>query len=402
MLTGLHLISAGRRLLGFVVALGFGSLPLSACQICIPIPTKSAADYLIEADAVALAREDPDKPFSLRAEEVLKGELLDRKIDLFLDSQTRRLLTFRPKCQVICVRRDQGPEPGWRRIGTTSAVIAPLVREILARAPEWETEPQQRLVFFAPLLGHEDPLIQTLAHLEIGSAPYAKIKALGEILPPEEIRTFLRNFRMIEWHALYILLLGQSDDPRDHARIEEAMQSAAKFSITTQLAAWATASIETKQEEALEFIETRYFQNPGRRPDELRALVMALSVHGTNGHVHLRDEIIGTYRSLLVHHPAMAPLVVTDLTVWKRWDLAETVARLLAARSADLDPTATLQLRAYLRQADQADAMKAGQESATTGKTNSTALVIVLLGLVILAPALPLLARLRGGPKQAL
>ena len=73
--------------------IGWCVLPLAlACQICFPIPRNSAADHLIAADRVVLARENPEKPFSLKAVEVLKGDGDGPEIDLFLDSSTRRSL----------------------------------------------------------------------------------------------------------------------------------------------------------------------------------------------------------------------------------------------------------------------------------------------------------------------
>ncbi len=34
-----------------------------ACTICVPYPTRTVADHLIESRAAALARENPDMPF---------------------------------------------------------------------------------------------------------------------------------------------------------------------------------------------------------------------------------------------------------------------------------------------------------------------------------------------------
>ena len=51
-----------------------------------------------------------------------------------------------------------------------------------------------------------DSQIRTLAHLEVARAPYDTIRELRNVIPPQEIRSFLADFRYIEWHALYILL----------------------------------------------------------------------------------------------------------------------------------------------------------------------------------------------------
>ena len=37
--------------------------PAHACLVCIPMPERTLADHVVEAAAVALARNDPDDPF---------------------------------------------------------------------------------------------------------------------------------------------------------------------------------------------------------------------------------------------------------------------------------------------------------------------------------------------------
>lgn len=330
--------------------------PLSACQICVPIPTKSAADFLIGADVVVLARENPDKPFSLRAEEVLKGTLADPSIDLFLDSASRRILAANPDRLVVCVHGATEEEPGeWRRIGMTTAAFGSLVREIVARAADWQREPAQRVAFFSSLLGHDDDQVRTLAHLEVGKAPYDEIRRLGRegVLSRDAILAFLDDFRMTEWHALYILMLAQTGDPRDHERIRESVRSAQRFGITSQIAAWATAWIEIDGESALEALAGWYLRNPDRKPEEVRAVLAALSVHGTDGHVDLRERIGEAYRELLAIHPAMAPSILGDLTTWERRDFVEPLAAILASPPPELDALDVMRLRAYARQAVQ-------------------------------------------------
>lgn len=229
--------------------------------------------------------------------------------------------------------------------------LGPIVRDILKASAIWKKEPKRRIAFFAKRLGHGNSQVSTLAHLEIARAPYSEIRKCSEILRREEIRRFLNNFRYVEWHPLYILLLARTGDPVDHQLIIDSFESAARFSSTLRLAAWATALIEIQEEEAILEIEKRYFRNTTRKPEELKAVLQALSVHGTNGHTHLRDSIVASYKVLLKHHPSMAPQVVRDLTAWKRTEFADEIAAYLAARPRNLDFQTTLRLRAYVRKA---------------------------------------------------
>ena len=341
-----------RLLLLLAASVFVGLCPaIEACQICIPFPKKSAADYLIEADVVVLAREDPERAFHFRAVAVLKGDPGAEKIDLFLDSSSRRTLAVFPRQSVVLVRNSDEGKADWRRIGMADAEFGPLVHEILRSAPSWAGSPNLRVEFFGKLLGHENAQINSLAHLEIARAPYSEIKAQKDVLSRDKIHVFLKNFRYMEWHALYILLLAQSEDARDREFISDSFRSVARFGTSTRLAAWATAFIELEGEKAIDYIESEYFRKNERSPAELREVMMALSVHGTCGHTYLRDRIVASYEILLSKFPSMTPDVAKDLIAWKRTELADEVASYVAAHQFRLDLPTTLELMAYGRKA---------------------------------------------------
>ncbi|MGI9241557.1 MAG: hypothetical protein ACR2RV_12205 [Verrucomicrobiales bacterium] len=323
----------------------------SACQICVPFPQKSTADFLIEAEAVVLAREDPERPFHLKAIELISGNTQNEKIDLFLDSSTRRSLNLDPERSVVVVRLFEDGKPEWRRIGMADGEFDPLVRDILRLAPAWQRDQPLRPRFFSKFLGHENSQLSSLAHLEVGRASYDQIKALGDALSRDQLRSFLGNFRYIEWHSLYILLLAQSEDPRDRDFIAEKFRSARQFSLSLNLAAWATAAIEIERGGAIDTIEADYFRNPDRKADELEAVALALSVHGNSRQTDLRDRIVASYAPLIATHPSMTGKVALDLIAWKRSELAAEIASYVAANPRAFDFKTTLQMRAYGRQA---------------------------------------------------
>lgn len=321
-----------------------------ACQICVPFPKKSAADYLIEADAVVLAREDPDRPFHFRAIEVLRGRPGEELIDLFLDSSTRRQLAHFPSRSVVLVRRTADGKASWKRIATVDGETEAVVRTVLESASAWQEDPRQRVAFFADRLGHADRQLRDLAHLEVARAPYRRIRELGGMLTREEIYAFLGNVRYMEWHALHILLLAQSGHEDDRGFIRESLRKAARSGATTRLAAWATAAIELEQEAAVAFIEREYFRNPDRKPGEVKAVWQALSVHGTNGHVVLRDRIVESYRALLETHPGLTAEVAGDLIAWERTEYGDRIAKFATGKPKGVDFAMLMRLRRYARQ----------------------------------------------------
>lgn len=377
----------------WIVVLVCGLLALlsgvaDACQICYAIPKVSVADHLISAERVVLAREDPERPFHLKAVEVLKGEVTGPEIDLFLDSSTRRLLTLYPERKVVCAYRHEGPEVGWKRIGVSNAEFDALVREVLRRVDGWKEDPAERARYFSGFLGREDDQIRSLAHLEVARAPYDQIRGFGGVLSRDKIHAFLGNFRYMEWHALYILLLAQSAHEADHEWIAEKVRSAAEFGLNNQLAAWATAWIEVGEGEALEFLEEHYFENPDRNAKEMKALIAALSVHGNRGHLHLRDRIVDAYRKILDSHPDLAPLLVADLTVWEQWDLAETVEQVLATvgpREFNLEDRGVV--IAYLLKAATQRSVDASDRSSPPRRSYLPGLVLLLAIPALLALA---------------
>ena len=102
------LIGSARRYRAWLLALallaGLLLQTAHACQVCIPFPTKTLADRLLEADALVLAREDPQRPFHYVAVETLKGEPGDAHIDAFLPSANRRVLAQFPQRHMLLAR----------------------------------------------------------------------------------------------------------------------------------------------------------------------------------------------------------------------------------------------------------------------------------------------------------
>ncbi len=337
------------RTVATALLLGAGS-PVRACQVCVPYPGKSAADILLNSDTVVLAREDPGKPWFYRATEVLKGELADPSINKSIPSATRRLLEVSPERSVILARDASEADRGWNVIAVTGSGFEPVAREILAREAVWRDSPTARFQYFAKRLGDELPLARRLAHLEVARAPYREIRQLKDSIPRTELRAFLDDARYVEWHSLYILLLAIDAPEADRARIQEAMQTAARFNLTRNLAAWTTAYIEIKEDVAFTFLEEHYLHNPDRTAKEMAGIIAALSVCGTSEDGEMRDRIVKMYATLLKSHPKQALKVVEDLKAWTRHDLASEVGRLAASRPPIFDLTTTMKLRAYARE----------------------------------------------------
>ena len=300
-----------------------------ACPICVAMPTKTVADHLIESETVVLARENVEKPFTYSVVKVLKGEPPAEPFGLFVDSATRRRLRFHPGEAVVLVRGDKGQD--WQRLGIADETYQNVVERILLFADRWtrEGDVQHRLEFFLSLFGHKDRSIFELAYLELGRAPYEKIKQVAEFVSRDQLRPLLQRREYIEWRPLAILLLAQKPDPRDRKLIEETFQGCQEFGATTNLAALATAYVEIHGERAIEEIEALYLRDSERSAAEIRAVLMALSVHGQSARSQFRDRIVKSYGVALRFHPLRAGTIAADLTQWGQREYTEVVAELL-------------------------------------------------------------------------
>jgi hypothetical protein len=112
-------------------------------------------------------------------------------------------------------------------------------------------------------------------------------------------------------------MLSQSADAQDRKYIEENFADCCEHSLTLNLAAWATAYIELNGARAIERIEQEYLANPQRSEKEVRAIVAALSLHGHDGRMELRDQIVRSYEIANRHHPVVSELIAKDIADWR-------------------------------------------------------------------------------------
>lgn len=322
----------------------------NACQVCIPMPVKTLADRLLEADALVLAREDPQRPFHYATVEVLKGDPGAAPIDAFLPSADRRVLAQFPARHMLLARAEPGG--GWSALGIADADYERVVRRVVEHAGSWtpmETGNRQRLAAFVPLLGHSDYRLHETAYLEIARAPYAEIRRIATDVPLETVRDMLDQPRYLEWRSLAILLLAQSGLAGDRERIRTTLDDKQRLGSRFNLAAWATAYIAIDGPDAVERIRQWYLARPDRSDEELQQIVKALSVSAA-AYVALREPVAAAYRDLLETHPSLAPAVAHDLIAWRRWDFVDPIAGIRTAIAAR-DPLAAQALGLYLRAA---------------------------------------------------
>jgi hypothetical protein len=321
-----------------------------ACQICVPRPTQTLADELLQSDKVVLAREDPERPYHYVAVETLKGDPGTAAIDLFMNTPVRRQLAANPELTMLLARDSRNRE--WRTLGIAHDDFEHVARRILNFEGGWipnETNNLERLRELAPLLGHEDLRLHELAYLEIGRAPYGSIKAVSTDVSLDRVRAMLSDLRYIEWRGLDILLLGLSDVEEDRVRVIEEMENRQRHSFTQNLDAWATAYLEVTGTAGIDRLSHWYFRNAAKSRGELRSIIRALSVHATNAPEY-REPVVAAYRKFLDVHPDAAPDIARDLIAWREWEFSEKF-RELRPEISERDPLGAYTVNLYLRRA---------------------------------------------------
>lgn len=341
---------------GFAVFfLAVSLVRVEACPVCFLLPSKTAADLLIEGEFVVLARENPQRPFSFSAIEILKGQVSNEEFGLFVDSGTRRRLKANPEYAVVLVRNKN--DESWQSLGVADSQFQEVVKRILAFSEQWAGEggSSVRYKFFMPLLENKNRTIFELAYLELGRAPYSTIKKMANYVSRDDLHRVLRRREYFEWRSLAILLLAQNPGEQDRKQIERSFGSCHKFSLTTNLAAWTTAYVELKGTNVLNEIEEIYFRDSSRSVAEIRAVILALSVHGLHGPTQFRDRIVESYGVALQNHPRVAGQIVNDLAEWNLRAHSKQIATIIKNSKFAFDEVETEAIKSYLGSVGVAD-----------------------------------------------
>jgi hypothetical protein len=344
-------VRAASALLAVMVAVVFALWAPSAhaCVLCLPYPKKTSVDYIVESGTVVFARENPASPFYYAPVETLKGHYDGDVIPLLVDSTTSRELQLQPALRVVLAQ--DRPGGTWLRLGLVGSEHQAVMRVVAGWSAGSKTL-HERAVFFAPYLRHRDRALAELAFLEVARAPYATIRDLRATVGRDEIYRVIRDIFQVEWHGLYILMLGMSDRDDDLAFVRRRLETAAKYGITINLGAYSTAFIEMVGADAVNVLASEYFAVPGRSSAELLEIVKALSVHGKDERVEVRTAIVDAYGLLLEQHPELAGYVVKDLLDWKVRRFVSRLREILNS-SVGLDEASELAVAMYLSSADE-------------------------------------------------
>ena len=232
--------------------------------------------------------------------------------------------------------------PTWVILGAIDSAQAGWLRALGAGKRAAEMSPEEwraRVALVVPHLHDPEPLAADLSYTELQAAPYAALRTAKPQLDAAALRQWLTDPQLAARQPLYLLLLGISGNAQDAAALEQRLQAAWESGDTANLGCMLAADLELRGAERMAWVESNYLADPKRSPLEIKAALLALSVHGnTNGAIP-RERVIQSYRVFMKEHPEIAGYVAPDLAAWQYWDAVPDCGRdvgCAAWRSGDL------------------------------------------------------------------
>ena len=357
-----HLVAAG-LLLKCVEA--------AACPLCMGWGQPSTAQQLVATPQAVLAV-PTEEAGRFRVVQVIKGE---RPADGTVEGGYPRSgpapghaapTNSKP---LLLVRDD--PLPTWVILGAIDTARADWLRAFAAgkrvagmSPEEWRT----RVALVVPHLHDPEPLAADLAFAEFEAAPYAAMRTAKPLLDPAALRQWLADPQLAARAPLCLLLLGISGNAQDAAAIEQRLEAAWESGDTANTGPMLAADLELRGAERVAWVESNYFANPKRSPLEIKAALLALSVHGNANGTIPRERIIESYRMFMKEHPEIAGYVAPDLAAWQYWDAVPDYLALMKSGVRQQYP-ARLAMLVYLRQSPNARALGFAPEAAPADGT---------------------------------
>jgi hypothetical protein len=341
--------------LGLMLGCGsFAATAAKACAICISMPKDSVADAIIDADLVAILREDPARPFHYSVQRALFGTSAIAPPPPFLvDAVMRARLASHPQEGALATWTKTG---GWLLHGHASVALEQVAEHALAVSDEWMGADgvQARFDFFARHHAASDPAVQELALIELARMPYSMLRTLQPGIDRSHVARRLFDARWLEWTPIYILILGQSDVHGDQEFVRRAAKAALARSGHGDLAAWVTAWIEVDGVLAIEAIRRDYLRGQGVSDTDLRAIAMAMAEHLAGGDPAVALQASRALQYAAALHPTVAGIAARALLGARDWSAANTIAAQLE-RGAIAEPADVFIVEAYLAAAQDAE-----------------------------------------------
>jgi hypothetical protein len=267
---------------------------------------------------------------------------------------------------LLLVRDD--PLPTWVILGAIDAARADWLRALAVGKQAADMSPEEwraRVALVVPHLNDPEPLAAELACAELGAAPYGALRTAKPHLDAAALRRCLADPELATRQSLCLLLLGISGNAQDAAALEERAQAAWQSGDAANLSSMLAADLELSGAARVAWVESSYLTDRKRSTPEIKAALLALSVHGNANGAIPRERVIQSYRLFMKAHPEIAGDVAPDLAAWQYWDAVPDYLALMKSGVQQQYPS-RLAMLAYLQQSPNARAPGSSPEAAPT------------------------------------
>ncbi|HZZ71516.1 MAG TPA: hypothetical protein VFE24_04635 [Pirellulales bacterium] len=205
------------------------------------------------------------------------------------------------------------------------------------RAPDLRTPSAQRLKYFAPFLEHRDAAVAEDAFLEFGHAPFDEVAQVGDLLPQKSLRAWLVDPRIPDgrkgFYGLALGLATSAEDRRENGKLLRSLIEEKKSDFRAGFDGLLAGLLYLEGDHALEYLSTRYFQNPQAAVGDVKHAQSAVRFTYEFGKGVSHEKIAAAVQSLL-KRPDTAAAAITDLARWNDWTPLAEVAQLYTSSAA--------------------------------------------------------------------
>jgi hypothetical protein len=334
------------------------SAAAAACPLCLGAFQQTKAQQLVAARQAVLALPTADAS-RFRVLEVVKGE---RPSTTTIEGGYPRSGpasdSAAPKSGKPLLIVCDDPFPTWVILGAIGADHLSWLRKLAAGKPAAalsEEAWRERVALALPYLEHREPLAAELAYGELAAAPYAAMRTAKPRLDASAVRSWLADPHRAARQPLYLLFLGLAGSAQDAAALERRLDAAWKAGDATNLGALLAADLELRGAARVAWVEERYLRDRARTEPEVKAALLALSVHGNANGAIPRERVIQAYRVFMKARPEISGYVAQDLAAWQYWDAVPDYVALMKSDVRQQYPS-RVAILAYLRQSPSAEA----------------------------------------------
>jgi hypothetical protein len=354
--------SISRHALAAALFTGIGA---SACPICLGWGQTTPAQQLVAAPQAVLAAPTADAS-RFRVIQVIKGA---RSADGMVEGGYPRTgpaaggATPAKGRLLLLVRND--PLPAWVILGAIDPSRADWLRALAAGKPGADMTPEEwraRVALVVPHVNDPEPLAADLAYAELRAAPYAALRTAKPQLDAAALRRCLADPDLAARHPFCQLLLGIAGTAQDAAALQRRLQVAWQSGDAANLSAMLAADLELSGAARVAWVESRYLADAKRSPPEIKAALLALSVHGNADGAIPRKRVIQSYRVFMKAHPEIAGDVAADLAAWQYWGAVPEYLALMRSGVRQQYPS-RVAMAAYLQQSPDAKSAAGGLDT---------------------------------------